>query len=111
MAAIPEVAGLQAQGPNRRVSRWNTGRRRNDAELELTQFDSGALQHATDRNADNGARGRSDRLIDDVVAAVNVKRFAGDQTRRIVREEGSRDSDIVDADKAPGRRLRFGLVE
>jgi hypothetical protein len=50
-------------------------------------------------------------LVDDVVTAVDVKGLAGDQARCVVREERGDYADIVDADKAARRRLRFRLVE
>jgi hypothetical protein len=49
--------------------------------------------------------------IDDVIAAVDIERFAGDQARRIVGEERGGGADVVDADEAPRRRLRLRLVQ
>ena len=46
-----------------------------------------------------------------MVAAVNVKRFAGDEAGCIVREEGGSDAHVLDADEAARRRLRFCLIE
>jgi hypothetical protein len=46
-----------------------------------------------------------------VVAAVDVERFAGDEARRVVRQEGGGDADIVDADEPAGGRLSPRLVE
>ena len=42
-------------------------------------------------------------LVDDVIAAVDIERFAGDQPRRVVRQEGGGDADVVDADQARAR--------
>ena len=39
-------------------------------------------------------------LIHDVVATVNVKRFACDEAGCVVREEGGGDADVLDADEA-----------
>src|SRR5262245_40762297 len=50
-------------------------------------------------------------LIHDVVATVNVKRLAGDEAGRVVREEGGGDAHVLDTDEAARRRLRFRLVE
>ncbi len=46
-------------------------------------------------------------LINDVIPAIDVKRLAGNETRRIVGQEGRSDTDVVDADKTA--RRRFGL--
>jgi hypothetical protein len=46
-----------------------------------------------------------------VVAAVDVERLAGDETRSVVCQEGGGDADILDADEAARGRLRFRLVE
>jgi hypothetical protein len=45
------------------------------------------------------------RLVYDVIAAIDIKGFAGDKLCRIVREEGGRDADVVDADEAASRSL------
>src|SRR5215475_10562551 len=50
-------------------------------------------------------------LVDDVLAAVDIKRLAGDQARRVVRQERGGDAHIVDADEAAGRSLRLCFVE
>src|SRR6187397_1695843 len=50
-------------------------------------------------------------LVDDVIAAVDVEGLAGDQTGRVMRQEGRRGADIVDADETAGRRFRLRLVE
>jgi len=42
-----------------------------------------------------------------VVAAVDVKRLAGDEACRIVRQERGGDADVVDADEAARGRLRL----
>ena len=46
-----------------------------------------------------------------MVAAVDVKRFARNEARCVVREEGGGDANIVDAHEAARRRLGFRLVE
>ena len=38
-------------------------------------------------------------LVDDVIAAVDIERFARDEARGVVSEESGGDADIVDADK------------
>src|SRR5262249_59985024 len=50
-------------------------------------------------------------LVHDVVATVNVKRLAGDEAGRVVREEGGGGAHVLDADEAARRRFRFCLVE
>src|SRR5262249_61290869 len=50
-------------------------------------------------------------LIHDMVAAVDVKRFAGDEAGGVVREEGGGDAHVLDADEAARRRLRLRLVD
>src|SRR5262245_29512243 len=50
-------------------------------------------------------------LVDDVVAAVDVKGFPGDETGGVMRQEGGGNADVVDADQAAGGRLGFRLVE
>jgi hypothetical protein len=43
--------------------------------------------------------------IHDVVTAVDIERFARNQTSRIMSEKGGRGTDIIDADQTLGRRL------
>src|SRR5271154_1647294 len=50
-------------------------------------------------------------LIDDVVAAVDIERLAGDEPRRVVGKECGSGSDIVDANEAARRRFGLCLVE
>src|SRR5262245_11928761 len=50
-------------------------------------------------------------LIHDMVAAVDVKRLAGDEAGSAVREGGGGNAPVLDADEAARRRLRFCLVE
>ena len=50
-------------------------------------------------------------LIDDVITAVDVKCFTRDEARRIMGKKGRRNTYIVDADEALGRRLFFCLFE
>src|SRR5262249_25586487 len=50
-------------------------------------------------------------LVHDMVAAVDVKGFAGDEAGGVVGEEGGGDAHILDADEAARRRLRFCLIE
>src|SRR5437899_9492508 len=56
---------------------------------------------------------RMDRrtLVDDVVAAVDVQRFAGNEPSGVVRKERRGNANVVDADKAAGRGLFLRLVE
>ena len=46
-------------------------------------------------------------LIDDVVAAVDIHRFAGDGPRRIMSEKRGRRPDIVDAHQAAAGAFAF----
>src|SRR5262245_28504569 len=50
-------------------------------------------------------------LIHNMVAAVDVKRFPGDEAGGVVGEEAGGDAHVLDADEAARRRLRFRLVE
>jgi hypothetical protein len=50
-------------------------------------------------------------LVDDVVAAVDVERFAGDQACGIVGQERGGRPDIVDRDEASRRRFRLRLFQ
>src|ERR1700756_3877316 len=50
-------------------------------------------------------------LVDNVVAAVDVKCLASDEAGCVVRQESGGDADIVDADQAAGRSLRLRFVE
>ena len=50
-------------------------------------------------------------LINDVIAAVDVKCFASDQPSGIVSEERGGNAHVVDADEAPCRRFRLRLVQ
>src|SRR5215216_6586775 len=62
----------------------------------------------------SGNLSRSDqtsRLIYDVVPAIDVKRLAGDEPCGVVRKKGGGDPNIVNADKASCRGLRFRLVD
>jgi hypothetical protein len=45
------------------------------------------------------------KLVYDVIPTIDIKGFAGDKLRRIVREEGGRDADVVDADEATSGSL------
>ena len=47
--------------------------------------------------------------VDDVIAAVDIERLAGDQFGPVHRQEGHGDADILDRDEAAGRRLGLGL--
>ena len=57
------------------------------------------------------ALARAGGLIDDVVAAVDIHRFAGDQPRRIMSEKCGRRPDIVDAHQAAGGGFRLCLFK
>src|SRR5262249_34252389 len=50
-------------------------------------------------------------LIDDVVAAVDVHRLAGDQLGDVERQEGGGGADVVDADQAARGRGLLRLVQ
>jgi len=50
-------------------------------------------------------------LINDVIAAVDVKRLASDQPSGVVSEERGGNAHVVDADEAPCRRFRLRLVQ
>ena len=50
-------------------------------------------------------------LINDVIAAVDVKCLAGDQPSRIVSEERGGNAHVIDADEAPCRRFRLRLFQ
>jgi len=50
-------------------------------------------------------------LIDDMVAAVDVKCLPGDKARRIVRQESGRNADVIDANKAERRGLLLCLLK
>ncbi len=50
-------------------------------------------------------------LVDDVIATVNIKRFTGDEARRVVRQKSGGDANVVNADETACRRLCFCLVE
>ena len=50
-------------------------------------------------------------LIDDVIAAVHIQGFAGNQARGIMREEGGGDPDVIDRNEVAARRFATGLVE
>jgi hypothetical protein len=49
-------------------------------------------------------------LVDDVVTAVDVKGLAGDQARRVVREQRGGDTDVVDADQEHGDHTEVFLL-
>src|SRR5262245_43230930 len=50
-------------------------------------------------------------LVHNVIAAVDVKRFASNEPSGVVRKECRGNADIIDADKAPGRGLFLRLFE
>src|SRR5947207_14544785 len=50
-------------------------------------------------------------LVDDVIAAVDIECFAGDQPRRVVRKEGGCYANIVNAHETARGSLGFRLVE
>ena len=51
----------------------------------------------------HNARPEHIELVYDVIAAIDIKGFASDKLCRIVREEGGRDADVVDAHEAASR--------
>ena len=51
------------------------------------------------------------RLVDNMIAPVDIQRFPGDEAGRVVRQEGGSRADILDADQAARRRLRPRLLE
>ena len=48
--------------------------------------------------------------VDDVIAAVDVERFPGDELCRIRREKGHCNADIVNGDEATRWCLRLGFL-
>src|ERR1700685_3029124 len=50
-------------------------------------------------------------LVDDVIAAIDIKCFSGDKPCGIVGQEGSCHTHVLDADKTTRRRLGFRLVK
>src|SRR3974390_1735185 len=64
-----------------------------------------------DAGSDAPAASAHRTSVDDVIAAIDINRVAGDETRRVVREEGGGGADVVDTDEAAGRRLGFRFVE
>ena len=50
-------------------------------------------------------------LIDDVVTAVHVQRFAGDESCGIMCQECSGKAYVIDADETVGRRFGFRLLQ
>ena len=50
-------------------------------------------------------------LIDDMIATIDIKRFARDEPRCVVSKKGGGNAHVVDTDKTACRRLRFRLVE
>src|SRR5262249_39675160 len=50
-------------------------------------------------------------LVYDVIPAIDIKGFAGDKLCRIVREEGGRGADVVDADEAASGSLCLRFVK
>ena len=54
---------------------------------------------------------RCSTLVNDMVAAIDVKRLARDEPRCVVCKKGRGDPHVVDADEAAGRRLRLRLIE
>src|SRR3979490_2760450 len=69
------------------------------------------LTASADRQAQIASDEQSRVLIDDVIASVHIKSFAGDETRGVVGKKCSCNSDVIDADKAAGRGLALGLFE
>jgi hypothetical protein len=43
--------------------------------------------------------------VDDVIAAIDVERLAGDQLGGVERQEGDGEPDVIDRDEAARRRL------
>ena len=71
--------------------------------------DAGTLRFTT-----TAIRLRSKRrlaLINNMIAAVDIKRLAGDQLCAIHAEKRDGNSDIVDRHQAPGRRLRLRFLQ
>ena len=55
--------------------------------------------------ASTGIVRRGEDLVDDVIPAVDIKRFACDQLGAVHREECDGHTDVIDGDEAAGRRL------
>jgi hypothetical protein len=66
---------------------------------------SSAVAHARDPLNDRQA------LINDVVAAIDVKSFTGDEPGGVVCKECSRNADVVDANEAAGGSLALRFFE
>jgi hypothetical protein len=49
--------------------------------------------------------------IDDVIASVHIKSFAGDESCGVVGKKSSCNADVIDADQASGWGLPLGLLE
>jgi len=50
-------------------------------------------------------------LVYDVIAAIDIKGFAGDKLGRVVCEEGSSDANVIDTDEAANGSLRLRFVK
>src|SRR5215469_14354345 len=74
----------------------------------LVSFDSEVRLRACCKAVANFGIGT---LVDNMIPAVDVQRFAGDEARGVVRQERSGDADVLDAHQAARRRLRPRLVE
>jgi hypothetical protein len=94
------------------------GRRRQRLLFCRMQTPSLAFHHKRDagtlRFTTTAIRLRSKKrlaLINNMIAAVDIKRLAGDQLCAIHAEKRDGNSDIVDRHQAPGRRLRLRFLQ
>src|SRR5215471_2192715 len=67
-----------------------------------------ANQAIFDRSAGTQRSAVPELSVNNMIAAINVERLARDQARGIMRQKGSRRSDIVNAHEATYRRLGLG---
>src|SRR5262249_24371844 len=90
LEAISATKGLSTKIPDRRLAWRKAGRYRHLIELgrQVTPF-----------------------LVDDVVAALDVQSFAGNEPCCVMSKERRRNTNIVDTHKTARRRLRLGLFK
>src|SRR5262245_53614248 len=96
---IGMMPGLTAATASRKAA--SPKELRNGSPIVASSRDAGARASASSASS----------LIDDVIAAVDVERFARNEPRSVMRQEGGGETNIVDADQAASRRLAFCLFE
>ena len=82
-----------------------------DVERSLRFYETVFGGRILTRGNSEGAPVGAPALINDVIAAVDVKCLAGDQPSGIVSEERGGNAHVVDADEAPCRCFRLRLVQ